>query len=96
VNFNFFNDPQANQDLDQARAEPDPSKRAQLYQDFNKRLTTAFSDFWGWYTPWYIVTKPSIHGVLGPNLPDANGNTGSDKPTPVLAGFHQLLGLWKG
>ena len=96
VNFNFVNDPQLNQDLDQARAEPDPTKRAQLYQDFNKRLTSQYADFWGWYTPWFIVTKPNIHGVLGPNLPDASGNTGSDKPTPVLAGYHQLLGLWKG
>jgi peptide/nickel transport system substrate-binding protein len=96
VNFNFVNLPQVNQALDQARGEPDPAKRAQLYQDFNKALTSNISGFWGWYTPWFIVTKPNVHGVLGPNLPDANGNTGSDKPTPVLAGYHQLLGLWKG
>jgi peptide/nickel transport system substrate-binding protein len=95
VNFNFVNDPQLNQDLDQARAEPDPAKRAQLYQDFNKRLTSTYTDFWDWYTPWFVATKPNIHGVLGPNLPDQNGNTGSDKPTDVLAGYHQLLGLWK-
>jgi len=96
VNFNFFNNPQANQALDQARAEPDQAKRAQLYSDFNKTLTSNVSDFWGWYTPWFIATKTNVHGVLGPNLPDSNGNTGSDKPTPVLAGYHQMLGLWKG
>jgi hypothetical protein len=55
----------------------------------------SYTDFWDWYTPWFVVTKPNIHGVLGPNLPDQNGNTGSDKPTAVLAGYHQLLGLWK-
>jgi len=96
VNFNFFNNTQANQALDQGRAEQDPAKRQQLYQDFNKALTSNISDFWGWYTPWFIATKSNVHGVLGPNLPDANGNAGSDKPTPVLAGYHQMLGLWKG
>ena len=96
VNFNFVNLPQANQALDQARAEPDQAKRTQLYQDFNKDLTSNISDFWGWYTPWFIAAKTNVHGVLGPNLPDANGNAGSDKPSDVLAGYHQLLGLWKG
>jgi peptide/nickel transport system substrate-binding protein len=96
VNFNFFNNQQADQSLDQARAEPDQAKRTQLYQDFNKALTSNISDFWGWYTPWFIAAKSNVHGVLGPNLPDANGNPGSDQPTPVLAGYHQLLGLWKG
>ncbi|HMF83629.1 MAG TPA: ABC transporter substrate-binding protein [Acidimicrobiia bacterium] len=96
VNFNFFNNTQANQALDQGRAEQDPAKRQQLYQDFNKALTSNISDFWGWYTPWFIATKSNVHGVVGPNLPDTNGNPGSDKPTPVLAGYHQMLGLWKG
>jgi peptide/nickel transport system substrate-binding protein len=96
VNFNFYNDQAANQALDQARAEPDQAKRTQLYETFNKTLTSNISDFWGWYTPWFIATKPNVHGVLGPNLPDQNGNAGSDQPTPVLAGYHQMLGLWKG
>jgi peptide/nickel transport system substrate-binding protein len=96
VNFNFYNDQAANQALDQARAEPDQAKRTQLYETFNKTLTSNISDFWGWYTPWFIATKPNVHGVLGPNLPDQNGNPGSDQPTPVLAGYHQMLGLWKG
>ena len=85
-----------NQALDQARAEPDEAKRTQLYEDFNKAMTSQVYNFWGWYTPWFIVTKPNVHGVTGPNLPDSNGNTGSDKPSGVLAGYHQLLGLWKG
>jgi len=96
VNFNHINDPQLNQDLDQGRAQADPAQRKTLYEDYNKRLTSQFSPFWGWYTPWFIVTKSNVHGVLGPNLPDASGNTGSDKPSDVLAGYHQLLGLWKG
>jgi peptide/nickel transport system substrate-binding protein len=96
VNFNHINDPQLNQDLDQARAQPDPAQRKTLYEDYNKRLTSQFSPFWGWYTPWFIVTKPNIQGVVGPNLPDASGKTGSDPPADVLAGYHQLLGIWKG
>jgi len=96
VNFNHINDPQLNQDLDQGRAQPDPAQRKTLYEDYNKRLTSQFSPFWGWYTPWFIVTKPNIQGVVGPNLPDASGKTGSDPPADVLAGYHQLLGIWKG
>jgi hypothetical protein len=37
-----------------------------------------------------------VKGVVGPNLPDANGSPGSAKPAGVLAGYHQLLGLTKG
>jgi peptide/nickel transport system substrate-binding protein len=96
VNFNHINDEQMNQALDQARAEPDEAKRKQLYEQFNKAMTSQYYNYWGWYTPWYVVTKPNVHGVIGPNLPDASGKTGSDKPTDVLAGYHQLLGLWKG
>jgi peptide/nickel transport system substrate-binding protein len=93
VNFNHINDPQVNQALDQARAEPDPAKRRQLYEDFNKAMTSNLYNFWGWYTPWYIPTKSNVNGVIGPNLPDASGKPGSEKPTDVLAGYHQLLGL---
>jgi peptide/nickel transport system substrate-binding protein len=96
VNFNHINDPQLNQDLDQGRAQPDAAQRKTIYEDYNKRLTSQFSPFWGWYTPWFITTKPNIHGILGPNLPDADGKTGSDPPTQVLAGYHQMLGIWKG
>jgi peptide/nickel transport system substrate-binding protein len=96
VNFNHIDDAQMNQALDQGRAEPDQAKRTQLYQQFNKTITSNQYSLWGWYTPWYIVTKSNVKGVIGPNLPDASGNTGSDKPTDVLAGYHQLLGLWKG
>jgi peptide/nickel transport system substrate-binding protein len=96
VNFNHIDDQQMNQALDQGRAEPDHAKRTQLYEQFNKAITGQYYNFWGWYTPWYIVTKPNVRGVIGPNLPDASGNAGSDKPSDVLAGYHQLLGLWKG
>ncbi|HKN45413.1 MAG TPA: hypothetical protein VJW23_15990, partial [Propionibacteriaceae bacterium] len=96
VNFNHIDDPQMNQALDQARAEPDQAKRTQLYEQFNKAITSPVYSFWGWYTPWFIVTKPGVKGVIGPNLPDTNGSPGSDKPTGVLAGYHQLLGLTKG
>jgi peptide/nickel transport system substrate-binding protein len=96
VNFNHIDDPQMNQALDQARAEPDQAKRTQLYEQFNKAITSPVYSFWGWYTPWFIVTKPGVKGVVGPNLPDANGSPGSDKPSGVLAGYHQLLGLSKG
>jgi peptide/nickel transport system substrate-binding protein len=94
VNFNHINDPQVDKDLDQGRAEPDESARKPLYEDFNKRLSSQAYNLWTWYENWYIASKSNVKGVLGPNLPDASGNPGSDKPVDVLAGFHQLLGLW--
>ena len=36
-----------------------------------------------------------MKGILGPNLPDALGNPGTEKPAQILAGYHQLLGMWK-
>jgi len=35
-----------------------------------------------------------VKGMLGPNLPDADGKPGTGKPVDVLAGYHQLLGIW--
>jgi peptide/nickel transport system substrate-binding protein len=94
VNFNHINDPQVDKDLDQGRAEPDESKRTPLYEDFNKRLSTQAYNLWTWYENWYIASKSNVKGILGPNLPDESGEPGNEKPVDVLAGYHQLLGLW--
>ena len=68
--------------------------RKGLYEDFSRRLSTQVYNIWTWYENWYVASKSSVQGVLGPNLPDASGNPGTDKPVDVLAGYHQLLGLW--
>ena len=30
--------------------------------------------------------------MVGPNLPDENGDPGTVKPVPILAGIHQTVG----
>ncbi|MGZ4691226.1 MAG: ABC transporter substrate-binding protein [Acidimicrobiia bacterium] len=94
VNFNHINDAQVDSDLDKGRAEPDANVRKGLYEDFNRILSTKVYNIWTWYENWYIASKASVQGILGPNLPDASGNPGSQKPVDVLAGYHQLLGIW--
>ncbi len=95
VNFNHLDDPVINKALDDGRSESDPAARKKHYETFNKQMTDQVYNFWTWYTEWFIATQPNIHGVVGPNLPDENGEIGSVKPVPMLGGIHQTVGLWK-
>ncbi|MGZ4675234.1 MAG: ABC transporter substrate-binding protein [Acidimicrobiia bacterium] len=94
VNFNHVNDPQLNLDLDKGRISSDVATRTAAYEDFNKRMTSQLYNFWTWYNQWFIATQPNVHGIVGPNLPDANGDVGTVKPVPILAGIHQTVGMW--
>ncbi|HEY3724338.1 MAG TPA: ABC transporter substrate-binding protein [Acidimicrobiia bacterium] len=94
VNFNHINDPQINSDLDKGRSTPDETARKGFYEDFNRRMSSQAYNLWTWYENWYIASKSTVKGILGPNLPNPAGQPGSEKPVDVLAGFHQLLGLW--
>jgi peptide/nickel transport system substrate-binding protein len=94
VNFNHITDSQVDSDLDKGRAEPNMATRKGYYEDFNKRLSSQVYNIWTWYENWYIAEKSNVKGILGPNLPNASGAPGSQKPVDVLAGYHQLLGLW--
>jgi peptide/nickel transport system substrate-binding protein len=94
VNFNHIDDPQVDKDLDEGRKEPDPDKRKALYEDFNKRLSSQVYNLWTWYENWFVSGKNNVHGVNGPNLPDETGQPGKVKPPELLAGYHQLLGMW--
>jgi peptide/nickel transport system substrate-binding protein len=60
----------------------------------NKRLSSQVYNIWTWYENWYIAEKSNVKGILGPNLPNDTGAPGTEKPVDVLAGYHQLLGLW--
>ncbi len=95
LNFNHINSPKIDADLDQGRTEPDESKRKALYQDFSKQLSSNVLNIWEWYETWTVSSNSSVQGILGPNLPDASGAPGSTKPAAVLAGFHQIAGIWK-
>jgi peptide/nickel transport system substrate-binding protein len=94
VNFNHINDPQINSDLDKGRSEPNEATRKGYYTDFNKRMSSQVYNLWTWYENWYIASKSTVKGILGPDLPTATGTVGTQKPVDVLAGYHQLLGLW--
>ncbi len=94
VNFNHITDDVVDSNLDKGRAEGDMATRKGYYETFNKRLSTQVYNIWTWYENWYIAEKTNVKGILGPNLPNASGAPGSQKPVDVLAGYHQLLGLW--
>lgn len=96
VNLNHIDDPQVDHDLDVGRSNPDPAVRARVYQDLDRRLTSEAYNLWSTYQTWFIASKPTVHGILGPALPNASGGVGSDRPAVILAGYHQLLGIWLG
>lgn len=95
VNFNHIDDPVMNEALDKGRSEPDPKKRKQYYETFNRQMAEQVYNWWTWYTQWFVAHTGSVHGISGPNLPDATGAAGSEKPVDLLAGYHQMLGIWK-
>jgi peptide/nickel transport system substrate-binding protein len=95
VNFNHIDDDVMNTALDEGRSEPDPAKRREHYETFNKRLSSQAYTIWSWYQTWFIAHDSNIKGIIGPNLPDENGEVGNEKPVQILAGIHQLLGMWK-
>lgn len=95
VNFNHMDDPVINENLDKGRTSSDPAVRKEAYEAFNKRMNEQAYNLWGWYTKWWVGARDDVHGILGPNLPDENGEVGDVKPINLLVGYHQLLGLWK-
>ena len=94
VNFNHIDDQVMNQALDDGRSNPDESARKTDYETFNKRMSSQAYNFWTWYTQWFLGARSNVHGFVGPNLPDASGAPGKDEAVDILAGYHQLLGIW--
>jgi peptide/nickel transport system substrate-binding protein len=88
VNFGGFNDPVINKDFDQARSEPDAAKRDALYQDINREFAKQLYDLWTNWILWVVAYKPTVHGILGPNLPDGSA------PFEGLPTGHPVSGLW--
>jgi len=88
VNFGGFNDPVISKAFDDARGETDPAKRTALYEQINKRFASQLWDLWAQWSLWTVYSKPTVNGVLGPNLPDGA------KPFPGLATGHPVTGMW--
>ncbi|WP_421120002.1 ABC transporter substrate-binding protein [Aquihabitans daechungensis] len=102
VNFGGYNDETINKLLDEGRSEPDPDKRAKIYQDINKQFAKQVWSMWSWFTPWAVVEKSNVHNILGPPLPGEDpskpGEESTDdeafQPNAGLATGHSLLGVW--
>ncbi|HEV7524176.1 MAG TPA: ABC transporter substrate-binding protein [Acidimicrobiia bacterium] len=88
VNFGGFNDPVISSDLDKARSSNSPAARTKLYEAINKRFASQLWNLWSQYTLWTVAYKPSVHGVLGPQLPDGGA------PFEGLPTGHPVDGLW--
>jgi len=95
INFNHLDDPVIDGALEEGRTNPDPAARKKAYETFNRRLSSEAYNTWTWRMQWFVATTPAVHGVTGPALPGPDGSPGADRPIPMIAGYHQLLGLWK-
>jgi ABC-type transport system substrate-binding protein len=88
VNFGGFNDAQINKDLELGRTTLDAKKRITYYEDLNRVFAKQLYNLWGQWVLWTVAFKPTVHGVLGPPLPDGSG------PFPGLPTGHPVDGLW--
>jgi peptide/nickel transport system substrate-binding protein len=88
VNFGGFNDPVINSDLDKARSMPLGDARTKVYEAINRRFASQLWNLWAQYTLWAVAYQPSVHGILGPALPDG---------APAFEGLptgHPVDGMW--
>lgn len=88
TNFGKINDPEIDRLLEQGRATPDAAQRAAAYEGVTREFAKNIWNVWAWYVDWGIATRPNVHGILGPSLPDGS------KPFPILAGLHPTVGIW--
>jgi len=88
VNFGGFNDPTINADLDKARSMPNGEARTTVYEAINRRFASQLWNLWSQYTLWTVAYKPSVHGILGPSLPD---KTAAFEGLPT---GHPVDGIW--
>jgi peptide/nickel transport system substrate-binding protein len=88
INFGGFNDPVISSDLDKARSMPVGPARAQVYEAISRRFATELWNLWSQYTLWTVAYQPTVHGILGPRLPDGTG------PFEGLATGHPVDGMW--
>lgn len=88
TNFGGIQDPEIDRLLELGRATSDVAQRTAAYEGVTREFARNIWNVWAWYVDWGIATRPDVHGILGPLLP--NGS----KPFPVLAGLHPTAGIW--
>ena len=90
TNFGKINDPEIDRLLERGRTTADPAQRAAAYEGITEEFAKNIWNVWAWYVNWGIATRPNVHGILGPPLPDGSA------PFPILAGLHPTAGIWVG
>jgi peptide/nickel transport system substrate-binding protein len=89
INLGRFVDPEMDSLLEAGRAEGDPAKRREIYEDVSRRFGEKVWNIWLTYVEWGVALSPEVHGVLSADLPDDGGT-----PFKGLAAGHPTLGLW--
>jgi peptide/nickel transport system substrate-binding protein len=87
VNFGRINDPEIDRLFDEARSEPDPEARKELYQQVSKVFAEEAYNLWAWYTVWAFATADNVHGLYPPPLPDG-------QEAALIASVEPIVGLW--
>lgn len=95
VNFGKLNDPVIDQLFEEGRTETDPAARKAIYTKLFRHMSNTVSALWFGYNDTYVAANNRIRDIIGPNLPDAAGKPGTQRPVQINASYHQLLGLWK-
>ncbi len=90
TNFNKFDDPEINALLDEGRAESDPARRREIYEEINREFARELYNVWVIWTRWTVATDVDVFGLFGPPLPDGS------EPNPGLATGHPVSGMWIG
>lgn len=88
TNFGKIADPEIDRLLEAGRAASDPAERAAAYEGVTRAFAKNIWNVWAWYVDWGIATRPDVHGIVGPPLPDGS------EPFPILAGLHPTAGIW--
>lgn len=76
VNFGKINDLDLDKLLDEGRAETDPAKRTEIYQNVSKLFADKLYDAWNWYSEWAFGTNKKVHNLGYNTLPDGSPGTG--------------------
>jgi peptide/nickel transport system substrate-binding protein len=91
LNFARNKDPQIQTDLDKARADPNQTDRVALYKDVAKRFAVDIPYLWVNETPWQLVYKNNVHGMVNSTLPD-----GTQGVNHTVGGVFFIDNVWVG
>lgn len=95
INFGKLQDPVIDELLETGRVQTDPAARKATYTKLFRHMSNTVSALWFGYNDTYIAANDRVRDIIGPNLPNAAGEPGTQKPVQINASYHQLLGLWK-